>query len=385
VRIYLSCLQSKRRHPIPSYAFWEPYFKRGIEEAGHEWLESPDVDWAEGLVPGIDLASWRQSTWARVYEDIRSRQREGGVDLFLSYLYPEQVDEGAIRAIQALGVPCVNFFCDNVREFRAVPTSYHAFDLHWVPEAAALRMYRKAGMRTVHCAMPVWVDPALRRHDHTEDFPPTFIGSRDALRESLIAEAVSLGARLEVRGPGWLPGTTPAANATRSGGVRALLANQLDLVRREGVTSLAWKATYRFRAPVPDTVLEPVARPPVFGDDYVRVTQTSRVTVGVNRFPSYRRPFSRPGTYSRLRDIEAPMMGACYLTEWTPELAQMYDLERDIVTYRSASELVEKLRELERDPERRRSIRREGQRRALSEHTVARSLETIARALGIAA
>ena len=384
MRIYLSCLQSARRHPLPAYEFWEPYFKRGIEEAGHSLIECPGVDWAEGAAPGVDRHAWRERTWTRVYEDVRRQQRSGGVDLFLAYLYPQQVDETAVQQIRALGVPCVNFFCDNVRLFHEVPRPYHAFDAHWVPERGALAMYARAGLRTIHRAMPVWVDPALRTLDYEEHFPPTFIGSRDVQRESLLAKAITLGAGFELRGPGWLPGTAQSPTPSAAEGVRTRLARQLELVRSDGVASLVWKATYRLRPQVPDTVFEPVARPPVFGDEYVRVTRASRVTIGINRYPSYRRPFSRPDSYSRLRDVEAPMMGACYLTEWAPELEHMYDLDREIIAFRSAEDLVEKLRELERDPARRRDIRRQGQRRALSQHTVGRTIDAIGQSLGIA-
>ena len=384
MRIYLSCLQSQRRHPIPAYGFWEPYFKRGIEEAGHEWIECPDVDWAEGIAPDIDAAVWRERTWTRVYEDLRRTHREQGVDLFLGYLYPQQIDAGAIGAIQALGVPCVNFFCDNVREFRTVPEAYHVFDAHWVPERAAVPMYERAGLRTIHRVMPVWVDPSLRTCEHQELYPPTFIGSRDSVRESLLADALARGAEIELRGPGWLPGTTPAPRKPEhASAIGERIANQLALVRREGAASLLWKATYRFRPALSDAAFGERARPPVFGDEYARVTQCSRVTLGINRYPSYRRPFSRPDTYSRLRDIEAPMMGACYLTEWTPELEQIYEPGREIETYRSAAELVEKLRVLEMDPERRRRLRRGGQRRALADHTVGRTLDAIGESLGV--
>ena len=77
------------------------------------------------------------------------------------------------------------------------------------------------------------------------------------------------------------------------------------------------------------------------------------ITLGVNRYPSFRFPATRPDTYSRLRDIEAPMLGACYLTEWTEGLDQLYDLELEIATYRSAEDMVEKLAELGADPARR--------------------------------
>jgi spore maturation protein CgeB len=113
-----------------------------------------------------------------------------------------------------------------------------------------------------------------------------------------------------------------------------------------------------------------------------QVLRESRVALGINRYPNFSRPFSRPDVYSRLRDIEAPMAGACYLTEWTEDLPHWYELGRDIETYRSVDELVGKLKELESSPEKRKSLREHGQRRAASELTIGRSFEKIAQALG---
>src|SRR5438094_9278569 len=123
MRIFLSCLQSVRPHSIPAYSFWQVYFKRGIEEAGHSWVEVPSVDWAEALtlVSEAKLCTWRDRAWSGTLDFIRRELQAGPIDLFLSYLYPQMVEPGAIREIQGLGVPCVNFFCDNVREFHRVP------------------------------------------------------------------------------------------------------------------------------------------------------------------------------------------------------------------------------------------------------------------------
>jgi spore maturation protein CgeB len=101
------------------------------------------------------------------------------------------------------------------------------------------------------------------------------------------------------------------------------------------------------------------------------------VTIGVNRVPTANRSPYRPLVYSRLRDIEAPMLGACYLTEWTEGLEHMYELGKEIETYRTAEELTTKLSELRLDPERRSAMRERAQRRALSDHSVARSIARI--------
>ena len=77
------------------------------------------------------------------------------------------------------------------------------------------------------------------------------------------------------------------------------------------------------------------------------------------------------------------MLGACYLTEAAPGLEDLYVPGEEIEIYRSADELVAKTAQLLGDPQRRLRLRRQGQRRALADHTIGRSLVRIASALGI--
>jgi spore maturation protein CgeB len=127
----------------------------------------------------------------------------------------------------------------------------------------------------------------------------------------------------------------------------------------------------------PPSIRESQIGATLFDAEYIRVTREAMVAIGVNRVPSANRSPHRPLVYSRLRDIEAPMLGACYLTEWTEGLEHMYELGKEIETYRTAEELTSKLSELRRDPVRRRAMRKQAQRRALSDHNVARSIARI--------
>lgn len=390
MRVLLSCLQATRRHPISAYQFWDLYFKRGLEEAGWEWVEVPDVDWAEPLAfderDHEAIARWRERTWEQVVDFARREHVVRPLDMFLGYLYPRHVDVGAIGELQRLGVPCVNFFCDNVREFRQVPDEYRCFDLHWVPECEAVSMYRRAGLPCVHAAMPVWVPPERRRWDHEERYGPTFIGGRDVQREQLFAAALAAGADIRLRGPGWNSNETPKVETlhTKGSSVRLIdrVKNQGRDLKRFGPLGLLWKMTYRFQEPITEDAFLGHVDPAAFGEAYAEVTQQARITIGVNRYPSYYHPFGSPGRYSRLRDIEAPMLGACYLTEWAEGIDGMYEIGKEVETFRSAAELVEKISALNADPARRRSMRRLGQERALTDHSVPRSLQRIAAAIG---
>ena len=386
MRILLSCLQSLKPHPMPAYDFWRPYFVEGCREAGIECLEVPSVDWAEGLVypPGGELEAWRARTWDTVLAYTRREHSHQPIDFFLGYLYPKQIEIAAIDELQRMGIPAVNFFCDNVREFRQVPAEYRPFSLHWVPEFEALPMYQNANLPYLHAPMPCWVPPVLRSVPISEIEPPTFIGSADILRRDLIGRAMRAGAEFIVRGPGWSNhGDDSTSVGWKSHSISKTLLNQLALVRRYGLRSLLHKVGNRLRPihllPIPDTNI----RETVFGQQYFQITRDATVTIGVNRVPTASASNRRPLVYSRLRDIEAPMLGACYLTEWTAGLEKLYDIGSEIETYRTPDELRLKLIELKKNNRRRLIMRERAQRRALHEHTVARSLARLREKLGV--
>ena len=384
LRIFLCCQQATRRHAVPAYSFWADYFRRGLPEAGHTVVEAPACDWAEGLTAMDEaaLAAWRERTWQTALDFLRREHAREPIHLFLAYLFPRQVLAGAVEAIRQLGIPVVNFFCDNVRELRAVPAEFRGFDLHWVPEFKARAMYRDAGLPFVTCAMPCWVPPAQRTPPTVENRPVTFVGTRDEQREVLFRDAITLGLEVELRGVGWAaPSPAPAPPPPAANPVERVR-RQWQFAAQHGWPALARKILLPPRPPL-DFDFSPWARPLVAEEEYWPTLREARVCLGVNRYPSLRHPFDRPDTYSRLRDIEAPMAGACYLTEWTEGLDELYDLGQEIEVYHDAATLKEKAESLAADDQRRHSLRRLGQRRALADHSISRSFERIAEKIGL--
>jgi hypothetical protein len=383
MRIFLSCQQARQRHNVPAYSFWETYFKKGIAEAGHEWIEAREIDWAEGLVyfKADDLQKWRDRTWSQVIANIKQQHQTKPIDLFLSYLFPNQVEPSAIQAIQALGIPCVNFFCDNVREFSKIPPAFYCFDLHWVPEFKALNLYKQAHLNYLYAPMPVWVSPDQRTWQHLENYGISFIGSRDIQRELLLAKVLDSGIALEIRGAGWVENTSFFTQLPQTR--RQTIINQWQFLTQHGFQPWIRKLQAKSLPRVPDEIFAPFVKPQPNAQDYGEILQQSLITLGINRYPSFYQSINQPNTYSRMRDIEAPMMGACYLTEWTEGLDHLYDLGEEIETYRTAEEMVEKIQHLAANPEKRRKLRCQGQRRALADHTLGQSLAKIANVLNL--
>lgn len=381
MKILLACQQSPVAYPIPAYGFWRTYFVEGLREAGHEVVEVPGVDWARGLLPlpAAELATWRDQTWSRVLATARSTP---GLDLFLGYLYPRQIEPAALRSLRATGLPAVNFFCDNVREYRRLPAQFAGFDLHWVPEHAALPLYAARGWRAVFAPMPCWVPPARRNVPTQDDGRLCFIGRADDLRRTLLRDVATAGLPLVLAGADWNPSRGAPDTTSSRPPLGARVAGLLDFARRQGLRRTWRRLSRADRAPsaTPFDFSGWLAGTPD-DDTYAAMLSGSAVTLGVNRFAAAEGPTQSPPAYSRLRDIEAPMLGACYLTEWAPELPHLYDIGREIVTYRDSAELVEEARRLLTDPARRNLLRAAGSRRALADHTVGRSIDRLAAAL----
>lgn len=382
MNFFLSFLQSPYQHPIPSYSFWEYYIKNGIEEAGHTWVECPSIDWAYGLVPQSQksLNRWKTDAWEKTVDYLKKNR----VDLFLSYLYPNQIDEQGIKAIKSLNIPCVNFFCDNVREFREVPKEFKVFDLNWVPEFKALKMYKKAGAAHIHLPMPMWVAPEHRVVSNSNSSEISFIGSKDIQRQLLFENVLKTNPalNLSIFGSGWKnEDTLMKTNLAQTLGSK--FNSQVSFIDEHGLTAYLRKLKQRnLSIPYSENLIRTLKNKPTY-KEYVKITQSSMITLGVNRYPSFRFPLNKPDTYSRLRDIEAPMLGACYLTEWTEGLDLVYDIDKEILVYKNAAELNEITLHLKTDKNKRRVLRFDGQRRALNELSIPSSLEKLFQKINI--
>ncbi len=384
MKFFLAFLQSKQQHPIPAYGFWEFYIKNGLAEAGHQWTEAPDVDWALGMVPQSDasLAKWKTDAWAKTVDYLKKHP----VEVFLCYLYPHQVDAAAITEIKKMGIPCVNFFCDNVREFRKAPAEFGVFSVNWVPESNALSQYKKAGYNYIHLPMPVWVAPHYRTMPAEKFDQVTFIGSKDIQRQLLLKEVVKKSPELPLKiyGSGWADTAQSlpvAGNYTLADKIKF----QQKIIRDNGLMGYWRKLRERnIGATEMSAALKARVGNSPDTEEYINLTKNSAITLGVNRYPSYRYPLLQPDTYSRLRDIEAPMLGACYLTEWAQGIDELYHVGKEVITYRSADELAEKAGELLGDKAMRDNLRRNAQRKALNEHSIPESIKKLLQHLGLA-
>jgi spore maturation protein CgeB len=108
---------------------------------------------------------------------------------------------------------------------------------------------------------------------------------------------------------------------------------------------------------------------PLFGLEMFQGLHNSQITL--NNHIDFSSDFA-----SNMRLFEATGIGTCLLTDWKQNLFNMFELDREIVTYKSVEECVEKVNWLLKHPKALGEIAKSGQERTLKDHTFAcRALE----------
>lgn len=145
-------------------------------------------------------------------------------------------------------------------------------------------------------------------------------------------------------------------------GVQAASLERIPVIGRAGRWAQAPRKAEFFKRQ-PASIL-PGMRPPVFGLEMFATLRDSKASFNAHIGLSQR-------TATNMRLFEATGAGGCLVTDWKEDLAELFDLDREIVCYRSIEECVEKVRWLLEHPEQRAQIARAGQARTLRDHTFA--------------
>ena len=228
--------------------------------------------------------------------------------------------------------------------------------------------------------MPVWVEPEKRVYKEEKFKQVTFIGSRDIQRLLLLEELVKNDPDLPLAlyGSGWMEKEdTLNSPYTENYTFKKKIQFNINFINDYGLKAFMQKLNNRtITYDVSSSLKSKIHDMPNF-NEYNALTSESIVTLGINRYPSFRYPISQPDTYSRLRDIEAPMLGACYLTEWTEGIEELYDIENEIAVYTNALDLSKQIKRLVNDADRRKNLKINCQKKALNLHSIPNTLKNI--------
>ena len=96
-------------------------------------------------------------------------------------------------------------------------------------------------------------------------------------------------------------------------------------------------------------------------EDLPRLFRNSRINVNMHHLQST--------TSLNLRVFDVPAAGGFLLTDYMPGLEEMFEIDREIVVYRSRQELKDKVDYYLSNPKKREEIARRGRERVMRDHT----------------
>lgn len=254
------------------------------------------------------------------------------------------------------------------------PSVFHQYDIVISPIPELVQHFKQNGHRSYH-VNHAFEPRVLERIDvkasPTADF--AFLGSvvkssqfhieREKILLDLIEQSdlqiwsdvqrASSRQRRNVRARQW---AYDGLRAVERVGVPQSLLTAAPLIRKVS----RWQSRPALSQSVDDRIARR-ARPPLFGLAMFQQLHDSKVALNTHIDIS-------PINASNMRLFEATGVGTCLLTDWKPNLRELFEPDVEVLTYRDAAECVEKVRYILAHESQRRAVAAAGQRRALRDH-----------------
>jgi spore maturation protein CgeB len=381
---------------------WSTNFYPALRKLGHEIVESKVdllptsrfMDIPSGFTPEESEARVRATQ--QILDEVRTVHRPTPISLFLSYFYNAHFDPDGFDELRRLGIPSVNFFCNSIYQFGLVGAVAAKVDFAWHTEKHARPSYLAAG------ANPIWVqmgaDPEVYapRPSPVRVNKACFVGQRYADRDRWVAAIIKADLPIDIYGAGWSqpdpatpyalagPDAAPVYLGRRRpppGSRESYLTALRETLRRDGPlrgsSRILRQLFYQRKSRKLQALVRPFARGYLPFERIIDVFSGYALSLNFSNVWSDGRPGSRLVPHIRLRDFEAPMAGACYLTGYSDELEDFYDIGREVDTYRNADELIDKARFYLANGGPAERLRAAGHARARRDHTWTRRFELL--------
>lgn len=322
----------------------------------------------------------RKAFSQKLVDTFRAEHQKQPFDLFFSYLIDGMVEARSIDEIRSASVPAVNFSCNDAHQFYLVDELAPHFNLNLHAERDARDKFLAIGAR------PMWWPMAsnpnyFKPYDISRDFDVSFAGGNYGLRARFIGHLLDNGIDLHAFGPNW----QYAARSPMRGFLKRnyYLAKTLTAggahTRARASGTLA-DHDYRFHLwkKYPENLHGPPS-----DDDLILLYSRSHISLGFLEVYDHHDPSRTVIRHIHLREFEAPMCGALYCTGYSDELTEMFEPDKEVVVYRNADELLDKVRYYLAHPNQAETIRQAGYRRALNDHTYHKRFERLFAELGL--
>lgn len=263
---------------------------------------------------------------------VEASLRDGDVDLLMGQMWANYVSTNALGRVRELGIPVVNISMDDrlpdnwgsQRGTRLGAVGLASVsDLVLTTSSETCLWYALEGCPAVFWPLASDPDIFAPLPDARRDIGVLFIGNKYGIREKIVRTLHQLGVQVDCYGAGWANGPSTAEQSAA-------------LFKR------------------------------------------ARIVLGVGTVGHCDDVFTL-----KLRDFDAPMSGALYLTHRAPDLASLYQEGTEIECYASPEEAARKVHHYLAHPDELATIAAAGHAKALARDTWSHRLQTTLSRIGV--
>jgi len=305
-------------------------------------------------------------------------------DFFLSYLTDLDVETSVIDEIKRCGVPTANFSCNNTHQFYLTKIIAPHFEYNLHSEKDASEKFRMIG------ANPVWFPMAANpKYYHTinveKDIDVSFIGANYARRPYYIWHLLENDINVHCYGPKWLVNKPyPFARNIAKEFIRNWYAFNaffsLSAENRSHYSSNVAHYDFQKRLRIK---YKKNMHYPISDDEMIKIYNRSKIVLGFLEVFDNHDASMITKQHLHLREFEVPMCGALHFTNYSEELSEFYESDKEIVIYRNEHELLDKVRYYLSHPNEALRIREAGYKRAFNCHTYQKRYQELFNCIGL--
>lgn len=301
-------------------------------------------------------------------------------DLMFTVLFTDEFDSSVLRNVtENVGIMSVNWFCDDHWRFERYSRLW-APCFQWVVTTAesALPKYARIGYRNVIKSQWACNTFLYRRMHLPQEFDVTFVGQPYGHRRKVIEQLRQAGIPVRAWGQGWAQGR----------------ASQEEMIKIFNTSRINLNLTTSYGANSDDEPEAPSRKRHLLRRLLERIPLTT-ARKGCASGCGQISPTSEPDhpTVSELtgnsteqikgRNFEVPGTGGFLLTQHAAHLEKYYEPGKEIVSFHSTEEMIEKVRYYLTHDAERTAIAEAGYQRTLSNHTYQQRFNNIFAQIGL--
>lgn len=378
---------------LESPSWIERHIVGTLTAMGHEV-----VPYSYGPYLGEFYGRGRRAERLQKNRDLLERARRlaaEGLDLIFCYVSDDFLTVDTARELSRLGVPMVNYGVDVNSQWHRHTRTARYFTLMLCGQHENMDNLARHGAKVFY--FPFAGLPPTAAEDastFTPAAPVTFVGTPIPYRVAVLAALERAGIPLAVYGRGWDDAAhTIEGSPNWEKSLSDLYHYGWTRLRGDGLAPLARSIARRLPTFVArpavgqsgtDQLSAAVKQGFVPDGALAALFRNSAINIGITRLESPRA--GAPGRQQvKVRDFEVPLAGGFYLVEDMPEHREFFAVGKEIETWRTVDELIDKIHYYLAHGAERRAIADAGHRRALASQTWAHRFRTLLDALALPA